>query len=204
MPKIIIMMFVLSMGWVQAFDKIQAIAGCKEDNITVCYALATHLTTGANGENQETMKEGLGYMRKACVYGEKKACDKLGENYLKNKSYGAARPYLVDACNRGIKTACEAVGTIFRDGHDIRQNDVKAREFYTKACDLQSGDACHNVAIMYRGGFGVTKSREQEKRFYQKGCDLGLVVGCERFTDLDNEDKGIETGLWVDIKAWWK
>jgi TPR repeat protein len=91
---------------------------------------------------------------------------------------------------------------MYRDGHDVKQDDVLSRQFYEKACDLQSGDACYNVAIIYRGGFGVVKNRTQEKAFYKKGCDVGLKAGCARFTELDHEDKGIETGIMATIKSW--
>lgn len=202
MDKKIFFILIGTISILFGFDKTAHIEACKNNDVAACYALALQLTTGKNIENQESMKEGTSYMRKSCVYGEAKACDKLGENYLKDKSYGAARPYLTDSCNRGIKTACESVGTIYRDGHDVRQNDTKAREFYVKACDLKSPDACHNVAIMYRGGFGVVKDRVMEKSFYQKGCDLGLKVSCDQYTILDNEDKGIKTGLWESIKSW--
>jgi TPR repeat protein len=128
----------------------------------------------------------------------------MGDNYYKNQSYRAAIPYLEKSCDRGIKFACEAMGTIYRDGHDVRPDDVKCREFYEKACDLKSGDACYNVAIIYRGGFGVEKSRAKEKEFYKKGCDSGLKAGCARFVELDNQDKGIETGIWSTIKGWFR
>lgn len=185
-----------------AFDKSSYEQACRANDVGACFTLAVHLTTGKNTESQDSMEEGMEYMRKACLYGEIKACDKLGKNYFKNKSYGAARPYLIASCDRGIKSACEAVGTIYRDGHDVKPNDILAREFYEKACALKSPDACHNVAIIYRGGFGVDKNRTMEKRFYQKGCKNGLQVSCEQFTILDNEDKGIKTGLWERMKNW--
>jgi len=197
--------FVLQLAVVSllfSFDKVSYEQACRGNDVEACYTLAVHLTTGKNSESQDSMEEGMGYMRKACVYGEPKACDSLGENYFKDKSYGAARPYLKVSCDRGIKSACEAVGTIYRDGHDIRPNDVLAREYYEKACTLKSPDACHNVAIIYRGGFGVDKNRTMEKTFYKKGCEIGLKVSCEQFTILDNEDKGIKTGVWERVKNW--
>ncbi len=197
-----LIVFCISLSFLFGFDKVAYLNKCKNDNIDACYTLAVHLTTGKNIDNQESMKEGTGYMRKACVYGEEKACDKLGENYFADKSYGAARPYLEASCNRGVKIACESVGIIYRDGHDIRQDDIRAREYFEKACALQSGDACYNVAIMYRGGFGVTKSRNNEKLFYKKGCTAGLKAGCDRFTELDNEDKGIKSGIMATIQSW--
>ena len=96
------------------------------------------------------------------------------------------------------------MGVIYRDGHDVQADDVKSREFFEKACELNSADACYYVAIIYRGGFGVRKDRNKEKTFYQKSCDAGLKAGCDRFTELDNEDKGIETGIWATVKSWFK
>jgi TPR repeat protein len=177
---------------------------CKAGNATACYDYALPLTQDDNAKTQDILEEGMAYMRRACLSGEEKGCDVMGDRYFIDKNFGAARPYLIKSCNRGIKSACEATGTIYRDGHDVKQNDVKAREFFEKACALKSGDSCYNVAIIYRGGFGVEKSRTKEKEFYKKGCDVGLKAGCMRFTELDNEDKGIKTGLWIDIKNWFK
>jgi TPR repeat protein len=177
-------------------------AACMTNDASACYSYALPLVTGDNANVQDFREEGLSYMRKACILGHDEACDSMGENYYKDKSYLAARPYLEQSCNRGIKTACEAIAVIYRDAHDVKHDDVKAREFFEKACSLKSSDSCYNVAIIYRGGFGVEKSREKEKEFYKKGCDAGLKAGCDRFTELDNEDKGIETGIIASIKSW--
>ena len=174
---------------------------CQENNATACYEVGLPMIQGDNAKVQDIREKGMSYMRKACLLDEYRGCDEMGDRYYKNENYGIARTYLTASCGRGIKSACESVGTIYRDGHDVKPDDVLSREFYEKACTLQSGDACYNVAIIYRGGFGVTKSREKEKEFYKKACDAGLKAGCMKFTELDNEDKGIETGLWADIKA---
>ena len=175
---------------------------CRDGNATACYEYALPLVTGKNAKVQDTREEGLSYMRRACLEGEKRGCDVMGENYYKDKNYAIAMTYLDPACNRGVRSACEKMGMIYRDGHDVRPDDVKTREYFEKACALDSGDACFNIAIMYRGGFGVEKNRVKEKEYYKKGCDAGLKVACKRFTELDNEDKGIETGIWATIKSW--
>jgi len=204
MLKTIISLTVLTLGTLMASDAVDLKAACDENNATACYMHAVPMVTGDNAKVQDIREEGMSYMRKACILGENRGCDKMGDNYYQNANYRAAIPYLEKSCARGVKFACEAMGTIYRDGHDVRPDDVKSRVFYEQACDLKSGDACYNVAIIYRGGFGVEKSRVKEKEFYKKGCDAGLKAGCDRFTDLDNEDKGIETGIWVTIKGWFK
>ena len=202
MFKIMISLTLLTLGTLMGSNADDLKVACDENNATACYMHALPMVTGDNAKVQDIREEGLSYMRKACILGENRGCDTLGDNYYKNASYRAAIPYLEKSCARGVKFGCEAMGTIYRDGLDGRQDDVKSREFYEQACDLKSGDACYNVAIIYRGGFGVVKSREKEKEFYKKGCDAGLKAGCMRFTDLDNEDKGIETGIWATIKSW--
>ncbi|HHD75949.1 MAG TPA: sel1 repeat family protein [Campylobacterales bacterium] len=177
---------------------------CLNNDALACYELGLPLVQGDNEKVQTNLEEGMAYIRKACTHGEERACDIMGERYYKDKNYRFAVKYLTDSCDRGIKTACESLGVIYRDAHIGKQDDVKAREFFTKACELKSGDACYNVAIMYRGGFGVDKNRTEEKKYYQKGCDAGLKAGCDRFTELDNEDKGIETGIMATIKDWFK
>ena len=175
---------------------------CKSGNVQSCYAAATALTTGKNAENQEKKTLGLDLMRKACKFGEEKACDALGENYYIDKHYQAAKPYLINSCNKGVMTACEAMGTMYRDAQETKQDDVLSREFYEKACTLGSKDACINVGIMYKGGFGVEKNRAMEKSFYKKSCELKSKAGCDMFQKMDNKDKGIEEpGIWDTLKS---
>jgi len=173
---------------------------CKDGNALSCYGVAKALTRGENAEIQEKKELGLEYMRKACIYGEEKACDELGDNYYKEKHYIAAKPYLIKSCGKGIVSACESMGTMYRDGQDVKQDDTQSREFYEKACNLKSKDACINVAIIYRGGFGIEQNSTIEKSYYKKACDYGSEAGCNSFTKLDNKEKGIETGFFATIK----
>ncbi len=175
---------------------------CLNDDAKACYELGFPLTQGDNAKVQDYLEQGMAYMRKACIYGEEKGCDVMGERYFKDKNYIIATEYLTKSCYRGVKTACESVAVIYRDGHLKKFDDVKAKEFFEKACILHSGSACFNVAIIYRAGLGAKKNRIQEKEFYQKACDENLTVGCERFIDLDNEDKGIQTGIIATITNW--
>jgi len=198
----VVILGICSLLWGDSSAQIKAV--CMTNDASACYDYAVPLVTGDNAKVQDLREEGLGYMRKACVLGHNKACDVMGENYYEDKSYIAARPYLERSCERGVKSACESVGVIYRDAHDVKHDDVKARIFFEKACELHSGDACYNVAIIHRGGFGVIKSRVIEKSFYKKACNAGLQAGCNRYTEFDNEDKGIKTGIWADIKALFK
>jgi TPR repeat protein len=192
----------LGFASVNAAELEAQIEACKMGDAKSCYEAGMTLTTGKNAENQEKKDIGLEYIRKACKYGEEKACDVMGDNYYKDKHYQAAKPYLETSCNRGVKHACEAMGTMYRDAQETRQDDVQAREYYEKACALGSADACINVAIMYRGGFGVMKDRTSEKMFYKKACDAGSKAGCDSYTKLDNQDKGIEEpGIWDKLKS---
>ena len=178
------------------------IEDCKNGHTLSCMDVGVALTTGENAEDQEKKDLGLEYMRRACSYGETKACDLLGENYFKDKHFLAAKPYFESACERNIVTACTGLGTMYRDGNDVKQDDILSRKYYEKACTLGDKDACINVAIIYRGGFGVEKDRAQEKMYYKKACDAGSKVGCSSFTRMDNKDKGIEEpGLWEQFKS---
>ena len=191
---------------VQALElstKIKAqIEDCQKGHVVSCYDVGMLLSTGENAEDQEKKNLGLEYIRRACKYGENKACDTLGENYFEDKHYGAAKPYFEASCERGVVSACSGLGTMYRDGLDMRQNDVKSRIYYEKACALNDKDACMNVAIIYRGGFGVDINRSMEKQYYQKACKAGSEVGCKSFRKMDNKDKGIEEpGLWEKFKS---
>ena len=175
---------------------------CQQGHVESCYDVGVALSSGENAEDQEKKNLGLEYVRRACKYSHVKACDYLAENYFKDKHYLAAKPLYEDACERGIVHACLGLGTIYRDGHDVRQDDVLSRKYYVKACDLGSKDACINVAIIYRGGFGINADRTMVKQYYKKACDNGSEVGCVSFTKMDNKDKGIEEpGVWEWFKS---
>ena len=186
--------WIISLGimFIYATELEQQRQACKNNNPQSCYKAGVILTTGVNAEDQEKKALGLEYIRKACKFGENKACDAMGENYFNDKHYGAARPYLIESCKRKVVTACTALGTIYRDGHDVKQDDVQSREYYEQACALGSKDSCINVAIIYRGGFGVVKSRSEEKVYYEKACRAGSAIGCDNYRRMDNQDKGIK------------
>lgn len=178
------------------------IEACQKGHLQSCYEVGVVLTSGENAEDQEKKDLGLEYLRRACSYGETKACDLLGENYFKDKHFFAAKQYLESACGRDSVTACSGLGTMYRDGNDVRQDDIKSRQYYEKACALGEKDACINIAIIYRGGFGVEKSRSMEKKYYQLACKNGSEAGCNSFTRMDNQDKGIpEPSLWERFKS---
>jgi len=178
------------------------IEDCKKGHLQSCYDVGVVLTSGENADNQEKKDLGLDYLHRACSYGKTKACDLLGEHYFKDKHFFAAKQYLESGCKRNIVSTCTALGTMYRDGNDVKQDDVLSRKYYEKSCNLGDKDACINVAIIYRGGFGVKKSRSQEKLYYKKACEAGSKVGCSSFRRMDNKDKGIEEpGLWQRFKS---
>ena len=182
----------------------QDIAACKEGKTLQCYHAGKILTSGENGKVQEKRELGIGLLRKGCLYGDKRACDLLGMLYFDEKLYRAAHPYLKASCDANDSDACTALGTIYRDGHDVPQSDREARVYYTKACELGNADACFNVALIYSGGFGVARSRAESKRFYQKACQNGSKRGCEKYKKMDDADRGIETGIWERLRNLFK
>jgi TPR repeat protein len=176
-------------------------AACVAGETAYCYRAGKALTGGENAKDQKKKEQGMQLLRKGCVYGDPRACDLLGLRYFDEKLYSAAHPYLRQACDSNVTNACTALGTIYRDGHDVKQDDVQARRYYTKACELGSADACINVALIYQGGFWVARSRERSRDFYQKACQAGSQMGCKRFRRLDEEDKGGKHTLWERLRV---
>jgi TPR repeat protein len=192
---------ILCIGMLSASTFEEDSAACIAGQTARCYPAGKELTSGENAKDQKRKEQGMQLLRKGCVYGDHRACDLMGLRYFEEKLYGAAHPYLKQACDRNVTDACTALGTIYRDGHDVRQSDTQARRYYTRACALGNGDACINVALIYQGGFGVARSREKSKAFYQKACLAGSEAGCQRFRRMDDEDRGIEHGFWERLRA---
>lgn len=127
----------------------EQIKACKSGETPICFKVAIALTTGDNAEVQEKKELGLEYMRRACSYGEVKACDLLGENYFKEKHFFVAKPYFESACKRNVVVACTGLGTMYRDENEVKQDDSLSRKYYEKACNLGDKDACINASIIY-------------------------------------------------------
>ena len=196
---IIILLWVTTLSFSENSQTENYQVACKENNATACYAYALPLVEGENAKVQDIKEKGLSYMRKACLLDEYRGCDILGEEYYNNARYIAAIPYLVKSCQRKVSNACMAMGTIYRDGHDVPIDDVKSRIFYEQSCALDKPDACYSVALIYRAGFGVAKDKAKENAFYERACQLGLDVGCSAFKDLSDEMNGTKVGFWEGV-----
>jgi len=195
--KLVLLLFV-NLVHINAAELEAQIDACNKGDDKRCYEAGMVLTTGKNSEDQDKRVLGLEYMRKACGGGVKEACHAMAENHYINRHYIAAKPYLKMSCSDGIVFACASLGTMYRDGQEVTQDDVLAREYYEKACEGGEKDSCINVAIMHRGGFGVPKDRSKEKLFYNKACVAGSEAGCKQHSRMDNEDKGIEEEGFFD------
>ena len=71
-------------------DKLKTL--CLENNATACYEYGLPMVTGENAKVQDIKEEGMSFIRKACILEEFRACDIMGDNYYKNKSYRASDP----------------------------------------------------------------------------------------------------------------
>lgn len=110
------------------------------------------------------------------------ACDDI---IVRTTEYGKIRPVYVsiyDFKNMGLN--CKDYMKVIRKG-----------------CNLGSGRLCallgnefHSISV-YQGGewqpkYGVNcslRNQNEAFKYYKKACDLGESLGCERYTELQND-----------------
>lgn len=84
---------------------------------------------------------------KACSYGSRTSCSKLGMKYLSGetikKDINKALDYLLKACDRADANACRELGLIYENGKDeIKKNKFKSLNFLSKACNYGDKQSC--------------------------------------------------------------
>ena len=88
-------------------------------------------------------KKSLLFYDKACIYGNRTSCTKLGVDYLYKQDINKALKYLSKACDRADATACREMALIYEEGKEgIEKNKFKSLNFFSKACTYGDEKSC--------------------------------------------------------------
>ena len=92
--------------------------------------------------------------------------------------------------------ACEALGSIYSTGQDVKHDNVKAKEYYLTAANLDKmycdddGNtlSCYWLASLYRDGLGVEQNNTLAKHYFKKSCEKGDPSACEELAKVANKE----------------
>ena len=106
---------------------------------------------------------------------------------IQNGDYIKGAEFYQKACDGGVSIGCFYLGTLYKIGKGVKQDNFKAVEFYQKACDGGVGDACSFLGLMYSSGKGIKQNSQKALELYGKACDMKSELGCEYYAKLKKE-----------------
>jgi len=71
------------------------------------------------------------------------------------------------------------LGTLYKGGTGVAQNNVLAVRWLTQAADNGDANAQHNLAGCYRSGQGVARNPAAAAQLYKAAADQGRTVQVE-------------------------
>ena len=115
---------------------------CQSKDGWSCSQLGELYAVGAKKMVKDNNKS-VSFYDKACNYGSRTSCSKLGRMYLNNKKVTKALGYLQKACERADAEACRTLGLIHENGREeIKKNKFKSLKFFSQACNFGDESSC--------------------------------------------------------------
>jgi hypothetical protein len=158
-------------------DAARAIAmlelGCRQDAGMACANLAFY-------QKPEKSQE-LALFQKACSLEAPFGCAWWGVRLLdsdkpEDQQLGLAK--LQMGCDGFVAFACARIGSHYREGIGLKQDDTKAADFHERSCVLASAPGCVALAEAFLNGKGRPRDERQAFQLLRRSCTLDKGEGC--------------------------
>lgn len=94
-----------------------------------------------------------------------------------DRESGDVSPRMVEFVTRraeaGHDQAMNRLGTLFRDGQGVAQNDIEAVRWFRRAAEKGNARAMNNLAVMYAKGRGVPRDETQAEHWFRRAAMQG-------------------------------
>jgi TPR repeat protein len=109
------------------------------------------------------------------------------------KSYPDAARWYLKAANQGDADSQFTLGSLYRSGIGVEQNDQLALGWWLKAAASEEGhgEAAAWIGDSYARGVGVEQSYEDAVQWLSKAADLGNVEAMNTLSDMHMNGKGV-------------
>jgi hypothetical protein len=111
-------------------------------------------------------------------------------NFAYAWAYQDTPPFRV-ACDAGDGEGCYLLGSAYREGRGIGQDEAMARELFSRSCDLGWPPGCSTMAEMYLRGEGVAVDVGRAADGFDQACTGGEPMSCLRLGLLYRTGEGI-------------
>lgn len=158
-------------------DKGRAISllelGCRQDAGMACANLAFY--------KKPEKAEELALFQKSCALASPFGCAWWGVRLLdgdkpEDQPLGLAK--LQAGCDGFVAFACARIGSHYREGIALKQDDTKGADFYERSCLLGSGQGCVALADSFLTGKGRPHDERRAFGLLRKGCTIDKAEGC--------------------------
>jgi TPR repeat protein len=147
--------------------------GCQQGFGMACANVAFYRKPG--------IAEELRLFKRACEQDSPIGCAWWGVRLLDQNEPGNQRlafEKLQVGCDSYVGWACARIGSHYREGVGLAQNDERGADFEQRACDLSFGTGCAALAEAYIDGKGRPKDSVRGMQLLQKACKVDKAEGC--------------------------
>lgn len=90
-----------------------------------------------------------------------------------------AAQWYEQAALAGKRTSQYNLGSMYYQGHGVKQDQTKAAYWFEKAAEQGSANAQYSLGQMYEYGYGVDKDNEKSVFWYAKAAEQGHAAAIE-------------------------
>lgn len=141
---------------------------CAQKDAKACKRVVRFYKKGAAQRSEKDARAATEILNKMCGEKEFAACAALGEIYIKDKNFAAAREILSPACKDGYPDACAIYGLSFEAKAAEDRDERRAVSLYESACESGSAIGCEHLGISYKDGSDV----ERGLSYLRKACKI--------------------------------
>jgi len=154
----------------------------EQGNVLAQFALGVMYETGHWFHNKSIRPCSLGVSYDSChrPFAQSSGINPIGACYDTSRGVAQSCTQAVfwyrKAAEQGLADAQNNLGTMYRDGLGVAQEDYTEAVFwYRKAAEQGLAKAQNNLASMYQGGLGGTQDSTQAVFWYRKAAKQGLA-----------------------------
>jgi TPR repeat protein len=127
----------------------------------------------------------------------------LGRLLYRAENYADAESWSRKAAEQGYSQAQASIGTMYREGDGVEQDDVQAVAWYRKAAEQGSARGQALLGWMYGRGRGVEQDDVQAVSWYRKAAEQGSAIAQFSLGFMYAEGRGVEKDC-VQAVAWYR
>ena len=131
--------------------------------------------------------------------------DRAVELYTKaaNQGHAGAQWWCRKSANQGLAQAQDILGTMYKHGLNVPQDDEHAVHWYKKAADQGYARAQCNLGSMYYNGHGVSQDYGRAVELYRKAANQGHADAQNNLASMYDNGQGVSQD-YTRAMEWYK